>query len=141
MTIGELARLTGLNIQTIRYYDRRGLLPPDERRTSGYRLYGAEAVRKVLFIKRAQELGFTLEEIHGLLRLRIRRGDQCAGVRRKAEVKLRDVRKKIDGLKNLARSLVVLLTACDNRTTTDSCPILKTLEVPEKADRRRRRTG
>src|ERR1700687_4570346 len=129
LTIGKLAKLAGVNIQTVRYYERRGLLPPHGRRESGYRFYRPEAITKIKFVKNAQALGFTLREITELLRLRVRHRAQCGQVKRKAEVKLTDVNEKVRKLKTIERVLRELIKACRRRATTAPCPILKSLEV------------
>ena len=105
LTIGKVARQAGVNIETLRYYERRGLLVPDGRRESGYRLYTPAAAQRVRFIKSAQQLGFTLNEIVALLRLRVSHKASCGAVKRKAEEKLQNVRNKIAGLKALERVL------------------------------------
>lgn len=128
LTIGRVARGAGVNIQTVRYYERRGLLSPEAYRDSGYRLYSREAVRKLQFIKNAQELGFTLDEIAGLLRLRVGRRTRCEDVRRKAEAKLGQVDEKIARLQSMRRVLERLVRTCRKRGTTDPCPILGSLE-------------
>lgn len=128
LTIGRIARGAGVNIQTVRYYERRGLLSPEAYRDSGYRLYSREAVRKLQFIKNAQKLGFTLEEIAGLLRLRVGRRSRCEDVRRKAEAKLKQVNEKLAGLKSMRRVLERLVRTCRDRKTTAACPILESLE-------------
>lgn len=129
LTIGKVARQAGVNIQTVRYYERRGLLVPNGHRDSGYRLYDDEAVQKIRFIKNAQALGFTLKEIAGLLRLRVNRSARCKTVKRKAESKLADVKTKIAQLKSMERVLEALIHTCRRKGTTGSCPILKSLEV------------
>lgn len=129
LTIGKVARQAGVNIQTVRYYERQRLLMPDGHRESGYRLYTGEAVKKLRFIKNAQELGFTLKEIEGLLRLRVSQRARCGDVKRRAEAKLQNVRRKIGGLRALENVLLKLIRACRNRSTTDNCPILKSLEA------------
>lgn len=127
LTIGKIAGQAGVNIQTVRYYERRGILAPDGRRASGYRLYTQEAVRVLRFIRNAQTLGFSLDEIAGLLRLRVGRGTQCGPVKRRAEARLRSVREKIAGLRAIERTLQKLLKTCASRGTTDFCPILESL--------------
>lgn len=127
-TIGQVAKRARVNVQTVLYYERRGLLRPDGRRDSGYRFYGPEAARKIRFIKNAQELGFTLEEISGLLRLRVGNRSRCSDVRKKAQKKLGQVDDRIAGLKAIRRALMGLVRTCRSRGTTDSCPILKSLE-------------
>lgn len=128
LTIGRVARKAGVNIQTVRYYERRGLVSPESYRDSGYRLYTGEAVRKIQFIKNAQELGFTLKEIAGLLRLRVGRRTRCGDVRRKAETKLDQVNEKIGRLQSMKRVLRGLIHTCRRRGSTDACPILRSLE-------------
>ncbi len=95
MRIGEVAAQAGVNVQTLRYYERRGLLEEPERRPSGYRTYAPEAVHLVRFIKKAQGLGFTLREVQELLRLRESRPRNGAQVRRLAETKIQDIDMKI----------------------------------------------
>src|SRR2546425_11753674 len=87
----ELARRGGVNLETIRYYERRGLLPKPPRTPTGYRTFDAEAVRRLRFIKQAQALGFSLKEVRELLALRIKAGTSCGEVRRRAEAKIADI--------------------------------------------------
>ncbi|MBI3291429.1 MAG: heavy metal-responsive transcriptional regulator [Elusimicrobia bacterium] len=131
LTIGKVAKQAGVNIQTIRYYERTGLLSPSARRESGYRLYAPEAVQKLRFIKNAQALGFTLKEISDLLRLRVSHPVRCGAVKTKAEVKLRDVEAKVQSLQAIKRTLQDLVSTCQRRATTDQCPILNSLEVKQ----------
>lgn len=139
-TIGAIAKKAGVNIQTVRYYERRSLLVPDDHRESGYRLYSDSAIKKLRFIKNAQELGFTLDEIMGLLKLQARHRSQCAEVKRRAEEKLADVQSKTAALKNLEKTLKSLIKTCHARTPTDPCPILRTLEFDERDAKLRRRS-
>lgn len=129
MTIGQAAKQAGVNIQTIRYYERRGFVKPDARRESGYRLYAEEAVRRILFIKKAQELGFTLKDIDRLLRLSVGSSSRCQDVRKKAQSHLADVREKIARLRSIEKVLSGLIRTCLKKGRTDPCPILKSLEV------------
>lgn len=140
LTIGAIAKKAGVNIQTVRYYERRNLLVPDDHRESGYRLYSNDAIKKLRFIRNAQELGFTLEEIMGLLKLQVRHRSQCAEVKRRAQAKLADVATKIAALKNLEKALKRLIKTCHARTPTDPCPILRTLEFDERDAELRRRS-
>ena len=128
LTVGRTARQAGVNLQTVLYYERRGLLAPARRNESGYRLYGPQAVQVIRFVKNAQALGFTLDEIGQLLRLRVGRRDRCASVRRQARRRLDSVRDKIAGLRTIERTLQRLLKNCNERKTTDLCPILESLE-------------
>jgi DNA-binding transcriptional MerR regulator len=130
MRIGQAAATAGVNAQTFRYYERRGLLHPAGRRDSGYREYSEEAVRLVKFIKRAQELGFSLNEIRELLSLRARGGaTNRAHVRALATAKIRDIDGKIHSLRAMKRSLVRLVARCSaDRGDDCSCAILSSLE-------------
>ncbi len=127
MTIGQMAAGAGVNIQTVRYYERRGLLPRAPRTASGYRQYDPEAVARLRFIKRAQDLGFSLQEIAELLELRVEHGAACAAVEANAKEKIAMVEKKIGELERMKTVLVELSRACDLREPTSDCPILETL--------------
>src|SRR3954451_17023987 len=105
---GELAKRAGVNVETLRFYEREGLMPEPPRRGSGYREYPAESVQRIRFIKRAQELGFSLREVRELLALRVERGTTCADVRLKAQEKAREIRQKIADLKAIQRALETL---------------------------------
>jgi MerR family copper efflux transcriptional regulator len=128
LTIGKLAKAVGVNIQTVRYYERRRLLSPMARKPSGYRLYGDEALRHLHFIKNAQTLGFTLHEIGELLDLRVESVARCEDVQRKAQTKLVQVKAKFRDLRALAHALQRLIQTCRAGQPTDQCPILKSLE-------------
>ena len=103
LTIGELAKCGQVNLETIRYYERQGLLPKPPRSPSGYRLFPSESARRVRFIKRAQELGFSLKEIKELLALRAASGATSADVRKRAEAKIADIEGKIETLRAMKR--------------------------------------
>ncbi len=137
LTIGQLAKEAGVNIQTVRYYERLKLLTPAARKPSGYRLYGDEAHRRLRFIKNAQALGFTLHEIEELLDLRISSRGRCRDVQRRAEAKLRQVEVKVRDLQSLATALQRLIYTCRAGQPTDRCPILKSLEDEPKTQRQR----
>lgn len=135
-TIGKVAKLAGVNVQTIRFYERKNLLLPIGRKKSafifshaGYRLYDEDAVKKILFIKNAQKIGFSLKEINELLKLRVNRRAQCKSVKMRAENKIQEVRGKIKDLKALEKVLSGLIRICMSKSTTDHCPILNSLEV------------
>jgi MerR family mercuric resistance operon transcriptional regulator/MerR family gold-responsive transcriptional activator of gol and ges genes len=128
LTIGQLAKSAGVHIQTVRYYERLRLLGPATRASSGYRLYGPEEERRLRFIKNAQELGFTLQEIAELLNLRVSSRARCGDVQRKAKEKLQCVEAKTRDLRALARALERLIQTCRAGQPTDHCPILKSLE-------------
>lgn len=128
LTIGKLAKAVGVNIETVRYYERRRLLSPKARRPSGYRLYGDDALRRLRFIKNAQTLGFTLHEIAELLNLRVSSVARCGDVQRKAQTKLVQVEAKVRDLRALARALQGLIQTCRAGQPTDRCPIVTSLE-------------
>jgi MerR family mercuric resistance operon transcriptional regulator/MerR family gold-responsive transcriptional activator of gol and ges genes len=128
MTIGALAKAVGVNVQTVRYYERRGLVVPMHRKDSGYRVYGGEALQRLRFIRNAQALGFTLREIAELLGLRVSSTARCGSVQVKALAKLDQVQHKVRELQKLARALRDLVESCQAGETTDHCPILNSLE-------------
>src|SRR6266446_2812838 len=115
LTRGELAQQGRVNSETIRYYERRGLLPKPPRTPAGYRVFSSEAVRRVRFIKRAQGLGFSLKEIRELLRLRVDPRRSCGDVRARAEAKLADIDEKIRGLHAMKKTLGRFIAACSGR--------------------------
>jgi MerR family mercuric resistance operon transcriptional regulator/MerR family gold-responsive transcriptional activator of gol and ges genes len=131
-TIGQLAKAVGVNIQTVRYYERLKLLGPSARRPSGYRVYGEDEERRLRFIKNAQALGFTLHEIEELLDLQVSSKACCGDVQRKAEAKLKHVEGKVRDLQALARALRSLIRDCRAGQPTDRCPILQSLEKTER---------
>ncbi|CUQ66035.1 heavy metal-responsive transcriptional regulator [Candidatus Nitrospira inopinata] len=129
-TIGQLAEAGGVGVQTVRYYERRRLLLPTSRLPSGYRLYGAEALQRLRFIRNAQALGFTLREIEGLLNLRVSSAARCDEVQQAAQAKLVTVEAKIRDLEALARVLRTFIRSCRAGRPTEHCPILASLESP-----------
>jgi MerR family mercuric resistance operon transcriptional regulator len=128
LTIGQVAAAAEVNVQTIRYYERRGLFGAPRRTASGYRQYATEAVSRLRFIKHAQELGFSLKEIGELLSLRVRHRAACDAVARKTRQKIELVEQRIADLQRMKRTLERLATACAARRPTDDCPILEALE-------------
>ena len=132
LTIGKLAVAAGVNLETVRYYERRKLMEPPARSDSGYRQYGVRDLQRLRFIKRAQSLGFTLRDISDLLSLRLDRKTKCGEVRRLAEVKLGNIEQKIRDLRKIKKSLAELLRACNAKTLTNECPILEALDSMEK---------
>jgi MerR family mercuric resistance operon transcriptional regulator len=125
LTIGALAELAGVNVETIRYYQRRGLLREPSRPAGGFRHYPPEAVQRVRFIKRAQKLGFTLEEISNLLELED--GTQCAEAREIAVHKLEMIEEKLRDLSAMRDTLKKLVRACASGKDARHCPIIETL--------------
>jgi DNA-binding transcriptional MerR regulator len=132
MRIGEVAARAAVNAQTLRYYERRGLLPPPARRRSGYRDYDGGAIRVVRFIKHAQALGFTLQEIADLLALRVDEKSACAQVEERAEGAIGRIDKRIADLRQIRSVLARLAAACRRQHLTGDCPILQTLDAPEQ---------
>lgn len=127
MTRGEFADLVGVNAETIRYYERRSLISRPPRTSAGYRVYRDRHVNEIRFIRRAQELGFTLAEIKELLSLRLDAGADCSDVRRKARAKLDDVREKIADLRRISGTLEELTEACPGEGRLSECPILDSI--------------
>ena len=124
---GDVARRAGVNVQTLRYYERRGLLPAPRRTASNYRAYSADSALRVRFVKRAQELGFTLEEIKELLSLRAAPPTRCVDVRRRAEAKVRDIDGRIRMLRRMRGALAKLVGECTGTGPVTDCPILGAL--------------
>jgi len=135
LIIRQVAAAADVSIQTIRYYERRDLVPAPRRSPAGYRQYGDDAVARLRFIKRAQELGFSLAEVRELLALRIRHGSGCDAVERRTRDKIELVDAKIRELKRLKDTLERLAAACAARRPTDECPILDALEEDALARR------
>jgi len=128
MWISEAAEQAGVNIQTLRYYERRGLLPRAPRRASGYREFPDDAVRIVRFIKRAQDLGFSLDEVEQLLRLRRHSGRNRARIRSVAEEKIHQIDEKVAELERMKRALQTLVHSCRDGASLD-CPIIEALDA------------
>lgn len=129
LTSLSLARSAGVNPQTIRYYERRGLIPKPPRTDSGYRQFPPDTLRRVLFIRQAQALGFTLKEIRALLDLRVRPGVGCADIRHRAREKIKDIQQKIAALRSMEEALAGLVSRCRGRGPADECPILDALDA------------
>ncbi len=125
---GALAKQAGVNVETLRFYERKGLLPEPPRRVSGYREYPAESVNRIRFIKRTQELGFSLDEIKELLLLRVLPQTPCADVKSRALKKIQHVQQKIADLQTIERALNKLTVTCSGRGTVSTCPILENLD-------------
>jgi MerR family copper efflux transcriptional regulator len=128
LTIGKVARNAGIGVETVRFYEREGLIEPPERRESGYRQYREEVVDRLRFIRRAKELGFTLREIRELLSLRLDAEASCADVKLKAETKVADIESRIRTLEQMKHALVKLAEACAGTGDTSVCPILEALD-------------
>ncbi len=144
LTIGALARRADVGVETVRFYEREGLLSRPVRPPAGYRKYPQQAVERIRFIRHAQSLGFTLEDIAGLLALKLTAGSSCAAVRGKAAAKLADVEDRIARLEEIRAALEKLVASCPGRGSVATCTILEALEAsnpapaPPRAGPRRR---
>jgi MerR family mercuric resistance operon transcriptional regulator len=132
-TIGQLARLSGVGVETIRYYERERLIAEPPRRASGYRQYPEDALARLRFIRHAKELGFSLKDIKELLGLRLASGTTCEDIRKRAEVKIAEVRAKLGMLRQMEQALMKLTAACRGRGPVSDCPILDALEEQDPA--------
>ena len=128
LTIGQVARQAGVGVETVRFYERQGLLEQPARKASGYRQYAGDAVARLRFIRRGKELGFSLKEIGELLALRVGPDASVAEVKRRAEAKIADIEGKIRDLQRTRDALRKLAEACPGHGTLDECPILEALE-------------
>ncbi len=127
LSIGKLAKAAGVNLQTIRYYERIRLLPKPKTKESGYREYTEQDLSRVIFIKKAKELGFSLKEIAQLLALKVDKRKSCADVREMAEYSIVMIREKIETLEKFAEALKKLSDQCHGTGPTSECPILEFL--------------
>ncbi len=127
LTISRLAQLGGVNLETVRYYERRGLLPKPPRTQAGYRRFPPDAAHRLRFIKRAQDLGFSLGEIEELLALRVEPQQNCVDVRSRAKAKIADIEQKMKTLAAMKNVLRGLVEQCESCTSVE-CPILASME-------------
>ncbi|MBK8190107.1 MAG: heavy metal-responsive transcriptional regulator [Vampirovibrionales bacterium] len=131
MTSGELAKQASVNVETLRYYEREQLLPAPSRTEAGYRMYGAQDLTRVRFIRRAQDLGFSLAEIRDLLALRHDASQSVGVVKQLAEHKIQTINEKIQSLEAMKAALTQLAQACPgDHGLVEDCPILKCLDSP-----------
>jgi Hg(II)-responsive transcriptional regulator len=128
MTRGELAKECGVNIESLRYYEKRRLINPPKRSEVGYRLYSREDAARIRFMQNAKKLGFTLNEIMELLKLRVKKNENCESVLAKTQIKLDEVDQKIKGLKSMKKVLQQMIHQCQEATLTSDCPILCSFE-------------
>ncbi|MCI0401475.1 MAG: heavy metal-responsive transcriptional regulator [Gammaproteobacteria bacterium] len=129
LTIGKVAERVGVGVETVRFYERKGLIKPPRRGESGYRQYSEDLVARLRFIQRAKTLGFSLKEIGELLDIRHDPTTTCRDIQRRAEVKLSDVEEKIKGLRRMSKVLTKLIAECAGDGPTSACPILEALDV------------
>ncbi|MEM8863568.1 MAG: MerR family transcriptional regulator [Chloroflexota bacterium] len=127
LTAGKLAKAADVNVETLRYYEKRGLLPEPPRKESGYRIYPETTVDRLKFIKGAQVLGFTLEEIQELLEMRLDTKTNRADVREKATIKVTNIQEKIDALEQMKQALEHLVHQCHGSGSSAECPILEAI--------------
>jgi MerR family mercuric resistance operon transcriptional regulator len=128
LTIGQLAERAGVGVETIRFYERKGLIAEPPRSSAGFRHYAPDAVRRVGFIRKAKALGFSLKEIRELLSLRVGPGSTSADVRARAKAKISEIDERIMGLKETKKALAALTASCRGRGPLSECPILDELE-------------
>lgn len=134
LTRGQVAASSGLDIETVRFYERQGLIEDPPRSEAGYRQYSNEDVSRLLFIKRAKELGFSLKEVSDLLTLQGKPDVSCAEVRMQAEAKLADIEGKIRELTRMKAALLQLTRACNGQGTTEDCSIMGALNQEVRHD-------
>ena len=127
LTIGQLAKKANVNLETIRYYERRGLLLEPPRNKSGHRQYSLEEVKRTEFIKRCQALGFSLKEISELLLLKVIPGTTCGDIKARVETKIADVEKRIVDLEKIREALLRMSSKCVGKGPVGQCPILEEL--------------
>lgn len=131
LTIGKVARRVGVSIDTVRFYERNGLIPEPPRSAAGYRHYPEDTVSRIRFIRRAKELGFSLQDIRELLALRVDPEARSAEVKARAEAKVADIDARIRALMRMKVTLVAITAACDGCGPVSACPILGALETEE----------
>jgi len=127
LTIGQLAKKANVNLETIRYYERRGLLPEPPRNKSGHRQYSLEEVKRTEFIKRCQALGFSLKEVSELISLKVIPGTTCGDIKARVETKIADVEKRIVDLEKIREALLRMSSKCIGKGPVGQCPILEEL--------------
>ena len=134
LLIGQLAKTTGIPVATIRYYERRHLLPPPARTAGGYRVYSDESVRRIRFVRRAKGLGFRLGEIEALLAIRNAEGEVCRRTRARAVETISRIERRIQELEGMKQDLVALVRSCESANALSDCPIIGTLEETHAGD-------
>ena len=138
LSIGQVARRAGVGVETVRFYEREGLLEEPPRRASGYRQYSEQAVTRLHFIKRAQKLGFSLKEITELLLLRVDAQTSCDEVKQRTEAKLAEVERKMVELQRMRQALLQVASLCTGQGPTGCCPMLEALDRQEPLDQAER---
>lgn len=135
LTIGQVAKRSGIGIETVRFYERQGLIKDPPRSGSGYRMYPEETIARIQFTRRAKDLGFSLKEIKELLSLSVSPGTTCQDIKNRAEAKLTDIEIKIRTLQRMEKVLTKVTAACLGEGSVSDCPILEAMEkgkeIPE----------
>ncbi len=134
LSIGQVARRAGVGVETMRFYEREGGLSEPPRRASGYRQYSEEVVTRLRFIKRAQQLGFSLKEISELLLLRVDAQTSCEDVKQRTEAKIAEVERKLVELQRMRQALLQVHSLCVGQGPTGRCPMLEALDQQEPLD-------
>ncbi len=134
LSIGQVARRAGVGVETVRFYEREGLLEEPPRRASGYRQYSEQVVTRLHFIKRAQQLGFSLKEISELLLLRVDAQTSCDEVKQRTEAKIAEVERKLLELQRMRQALLQVASLCTGSGPTGACPMLEALNQQESLD-------
>jgi Hg(II)-responsive transcriptional regulator len=134
LSIGQVARRAGVGVETVRFYEREGLLEEPPRRASGYRQYSEEVVTRLRFIKHAQQLGFSLKEISELLLLRVDVQTSCEEVKGRTEAKIAEVEQKMVELHRMRQALLQVHSLCIGQGPTGRCPMLDALNQQEALD-------
>lgn len=129
IAISQVAKAAGVGVETVRFYERQGLLDAPTRLASGYRQYTLDAVKRIQFIRRAKELGFSLKEIRALLTLRAESTSTCADVKRQTEVKIYEIERKIEELCRMQQALMHVVNLCREDVPLSACPILDALDA------------
>jgi len=135
LKIGQVAKRAGVGVETIRFYERKGLLEEPPRRESGYRQYSSDVINRIQFIKRSKELGFSLREIGELLVLRVDETTSSSEVRHRAQAKIAEIEDKIGDLERMKRALATVTACCKGQGSITECPILDALETDEGSPR------
>jgi MerR family copper efflux transcriptional regulator len=131
MTIGKISKATDIGIETIRNYERQGLIPPPKRSSSGYRLYPKSSIQRLRFINQSKSLGFSLSDIGEILSLSSTSNTSCGEVQEHIQTKIKDIDKRIERLLRIKQALEKLENQCNENPSSEECPILKLLQEYE----------
>ena len=128
LRIGEVANKSHVGVETVRFYEREGLIALPQRNVSGYRQYSESAIKQIQFIQHAKTLGFSLKEIRELIKLKSTRDARCKSIKSTAKAKIADIQEKIDALKRMKMALEPLVAQCKSSDPISDCPILNALD-------------